>query len=177
MAVTPRSEWGLNLHVEGAMLGHGLNGNAGMGGAGFGLRYKPSPYFGLEADLDFVGGTDYNGYDRNETAFTMNGLVFLNPRSRAQVYLLGGFGWSAAHLGGGGQCDNTGYCIDSYSYFGGQAGVGLEFRLSRHFALNADLLGFIRGRTDSDAAAHPEFVNSRWPDVEHVGRRPAPRAA
>jgi len=164
MAVAPRHEWGLNLHVEGAMIGHGLNGNAGMGGAGFGLRYKPSPYFGMEADLDFVGGNDWTGNGRTETAFTMNGLVFLNPRSRAQVYLLGGFGWSAAHLSDGCSSSSSGfyanYCVDSYSYFGGQAGVGLELRLSRHLALNADLRGFIRGRIDGAADIHPEFRNS-----------------
>jgi hypothetical protein len=136
-----------------------------MGGAGFGLRYKPIPYFGIEANLDFLGGTDYNGFDRTETAFTFNGLVFLNPRSHAQVYLLGGFGWSSAHLHGGDPIVyNNNFIRDtgfdpSYSYFGGQAGIGLELRLSRHFALNADLRGFVRSRIDDNANASPEFVD------------------
>jgi len=48
---------------------------------------------------------------------------------------------------------------DHYSYFGVQGGVGIEFRLARHFALNLALLGFVRGRTDADAQYHPEFVD------------------
>jgi opacity protein-like surface antigen len=149
-----RNEWGINLHIEGAMIGGGVGGNAGMGGAGFGLRYKPIPAFGIESNVDFLGGTDYNGLHRNENALTFNALVFLNPRSRAQVYLLAGFGFASAHA----HDDFQGVSYD-YSYFGGQVGAGLELRLSRHFALNADIRGFIRGRTDDQAAAHPEFVD------------------
>jgi hypothetical protein len=146
----PRNnEWGLNLRLEGAAIPHG----GGMGGAGFGLRYKPVPAFGIETNVDFLGGTDYNGFHRDETAFTVNGLFFLNPRSRTQVYLLAGFGWSSASVDDG-QGDHF-----SYSYFGGQAGLGLEFRLSKHFALNTDVRGFIRSRTDSGASSAPEFTN------------------
>ena len=36
------------------------------------------------------------GLGWNETEFTVNALVFLNPKSRVQVYLLAGFGWSSA---------------------------------------------------------------------------------
>lgn len=155
-----RNEWGLNLHIAGAMIGKASNvqRDTGMGGLGFGLRYKPVPAFGLQADLDFIGGTDYNGYKRTESAFSVNGLIFLNPRSKAQVYLLGGFGWSGARV----TPDNnthTAYAQiqQRYSYFGGQIGIGLELRLSTHFALNADLRGFMRGRTDSGAEYNPEF--------------------
>ena len=68
-----------------------------MGGAGAGLRFKPSRYFGIETDVDFIGGHGYIGDKRHETALTFNGLFFLNPRSRAQLYLLAGFGWSWAN--------------------------------------------------------------------------------
>jgi hypothetical protein len=151
-----RNEWGLNLRVEGAFIGNGYQHDAGMGGVGFGLRYKPTPLFGIEADLDFLDGRDYNGFHRNETAFTLNGLVFLNPRSRAQVYLLGGFGWSGAHA-----VDDVSppYGTYNYTYFGGQGGIGLEIRLAKHFAINADFLGFIRGRIDNQAQSQPEFTN------------------
>ena len=154
-----RNEWGLNLRLEGAMIGHGVNGDASMGGVGFGLRYKPIPYFGIEADLDFVGGRDYNDFQRTESAFTLNGMFFLNPRSHAQVYLLGGFGWSSAHV-----TDDQTYAYANqdytYSYFGAQGGVGLELRLGQHFAINGDILGFVRGRTDGDAQSSPEFVDA-----------------
>jgi opacity protein-like surface antigen len=149
-----RPEWGLNLHLEGATIGHGGAGGGSMGGFGTGLRFKPTRYFGVEGDLDFVGGHDYNDNNRNETAFTLNALAFLNPQSVVQVYLLAGFGWSGAHVTNGAGLDA------GYGYFGAQAGAGLEFRLSRVLALNADFRGFIRGRTDHGAETQPEFVDA-----------------
>ncbi len=158
VAYPRKNEWGANLHLQGALLGGGRNHDSGMGGGGLGLRYKPIPHIGVEADLDFAGGHDYNGLRRTETAFTLNGLVFLNPKSHLQVYLLAGFGWSGAHV-----VDDSAQYVNSstqnYGYFGGQAGAGLEWRISRHFALNADLRGFIRGRIDDDTHAHPEFYD------------------
>jgi len=149
-------EWGLNLRVEGGILGHGAAPNSGMGGLGFGLRYKPVPAFGIEADVDFWGGRDYNGYQRTETSFALNALVFVNPKSKVQVYFLAGFGWSTADVTN----DASPYASQAnYAYFGGQAGGGLEFRLATHFALNADVRGFIRGRTDDGAQTQPEFTN------------------
>ncbi len=149
----PQREWGINLRVEGAALGHrsAATHDSGMGGVGFGLRYKPIPAFGLEAGVDYLGGRDYNGFKRDEAAFTLNALVFLNPRSRAQVYLVGGVGWSTAHV-----TDDLSNTYD-YSYFGGQGGLGIEFRVGRHVALNFDALGFIRERVDQGANAAPEF--------------------
>jgi hypothetical protein len=154
-----RNEWGLNLHLAGAMIGRGNQGNTSMGGIGFGLRYRPVPGFAIEGDLDFAGGRDYSGYQRSETAFTFNGLFFLNPRSKAQVYLLAGFGWAGAKV----QVDRQdGFYsdVERYGYFGGQLGAGLELRLAKHFALNLDVRGFIRGRTDSAAQYNPEFRDS-----------------
>ncbi len=152
-AAALRREWGLNLRLEGAMLGSRASSSSGMGGVGVGLRYKPVPAFGIEAGLDFVGGRDYNGDKRGETAFTLNGMVFVNPRSKTQLYFLAGFGWSGAQV----SHDDFSYDSTTYAYFGGQAGVGLEFRLARHFALNADLRGFVRARTDDHARSSPEF--------------------
>ena len=153
-----RNEWGLNLHLEGAMMGSGKTRDSGMGGVGFGLRYKPVPHFGLEADLDFVGGRDYNGNSRGETAFTLNAMLFVNPKSRLQFYMVAGFGWSGARVSD----DSSGYerAAQSYGYFGGQVGAGLEWRISRHFALNSDLRGFVRGRIDNDTHSNPEFYDS-----------------
>jgi hypothetical protein len=161
---TPRenprsSEWGLALRLEGAMLGSRNTGNnAHMGGLGFGLRFKPIPELGIQADLDFFGGRDYNDFRRTETAFTVNGLIFVNPKSKAQVYFLAGLGWSGARA----IDDTSGYdrATYDYGYFGGQAGVGLEWRIGKHFALNGDLRGFVRGRVDKNAHSAPEFVDA-----------------
>lgn len=166
-----RNEWGLNLHLEGASFGSGVEHNAGMGGAGFGLRFKPNPYFGIESDVDFLGGRGYAGDDRHETALTFNALMFLNPRSRAQVYLLGGLGWAWASsqndpsdptppYSSSSTCGNGGNSACSYSYFGAQAGIGLELRLTRVLAFNADLRGFVRTRTGVQPGSAPEFTNS-----------------
>lgn len=153
-----KREWGLNLHAGGLMLGKGRDDNAGMALVGLGLRFRPIPALAIEADLDYAGGRDYNGFRRKETAWSFNGIFFLNPRSKTQVYLLGGFGWSGATA----VDDRSGYDSTEYKYgyFGGMAGVGLEFRLSKVVALNFDLRGFVRGRVDKNKRSDPEFVDA-----------------
>lgn len=154
----PKKEWGLNLHLGGLTMGEGRNGNAGMGLVGLGLRFRPIPHFALEGDLDFAGGRDYNGYRRSETAFTANAFVFVNPKSKVQVYFLGGMGFSGAKA-----VDDTtafGDRTHHYGYFGVTAGMGLEFRLSRVVALNFDFRGILRGRTDDANSSTPEFVDA-----------------
>lgn len=154
-----KREWGFNLHGGGLLLGGGRDDNAGMGLVGFGFRFRPNPHFALEADLDFAGGRDYNGYRRAETAFGVNGIFFLNPQHRTQVYLLGGVGWSVANA----TDDRSSNYYERdyrYGYFGAQAGAGLEFRLSKVVALNVDVRGLIRGRVDSRRDEYPEFVRS-----------------
>ena len=133
-----------------------------MGGLGAGLRYKPMRYVGLETDLDFMGGHGYAGDDRNETALTFNALFFANPRDRAQIYFLAGFGWDWAHSTNDPSDPSQTTPFDyHYTYFGGQIGLGLELRLTRVLAFNIDLRGFVRTRTDQDAQLHPEFTNTQ----------------
>jgi hypothetical protein len=158
-----RSEWGVNLRVEGISLGRtGAAEGAGMYGAGFSLRYRPVPAFAFDAGLDILGGTDYNGFDRRETPFSLSGILFVNPRSRVQFYLTGGIHFSHAKAQSEQESpllspdeDEDGFSAE-YNYFGGQGGAGLEFRLSRHVALNIDALGFIRHRTND--SEKPEFI-------------------
>jgi opacity protein-like surface antigen len=157
--ISPAKEWGLNLHLEGAAIGSGSKQNASMGGLGAGLRFKPTRYVGLETDLDFMGGHGYSGDQRDETALTFNALVFANPKDRAQVYFLAGFGWDWAHSTSD-PSDTTQNSFDyHYTYFGGQIGLGLELRLTRVLAFNIDLRGFVRTRTDQLAQQQPEFTN------------------
>ena len=162
-------EWGLNMRLEAASLGSGYQHNAGMGGAGAGLRFKPNRYFGLETDLDFLGGHGYVGDVRHETALSFNALMFLNPRSRAQFYLLAGFGWSWANSKNDPNDPTTTPYSQDYSYFGGQAGIGLELRLTRVLALNVDLRGFVRSRTDQLAQQTPEFTNAQGQSTNTSG--------
>jgi hypothetical protein len=168
-----RREWGFNLHLESVLMGNDdrRHPDSGMGGIGFGLRYRPIPHFAFEAGLDFLGGIDYVGNERAERAFLLNAIVFFNPRSKVQVYTLGGIGFSEAGVLIEREVvlqDGTVVTeeqIDEYNYFGAQLGLGLEWRVSKKVALDVDVIGFIRGRTDEEARFEPEFVD---PDT---GRR------
>lgn len=150
-----KPEFGLNLHLGAVSVG---NSDSGMGLAGIGFRFRPARALAIEADLDAAGGRDYYRNARSEGSFSLNGIVFLNPRSATQVYLIGGAVWSGADVSVG-----NGYGFYSprytthYSYFGGQAGVGLEFRLSKLVALNTDVRGLLRARTDASSSNDFEF--------------------
>ena len=163
----PHREWGLNLHLGGIAMGSGRSGDAAMGLIGLGLRFRPVPAFAIEANIDVAGGTDYNGFRRTETMGTMNALVYLNPKSRAQFYLLGGIGLSSARVSAGSDTWDTSsmygggyysYGDQKYTYFGGQGGAGIEIRLSRVVALNFDVRGFVRSRVDNRGGV--EFIDA-----------------
>lgn len=164
-----RSEWGVNMRIEGIALGRVSNSgyDSGMGGLGLSLRYRPVPHFALDLGTDLVGGTDYNGHQRIETPVSLSGILYVNPRSRTQFYLTGGTSWSHARVRDdaydtmmyrGTLADSIGYQAD-YNYVGGHGGLGLEFRLSKHLALNLDMIGFMRSRVDRHASTSPEFVD------------------
>lgn len=166
-------EWGVNMRLEGALLGNdgARSKDSGMGGLGFSVRYRPIPHFAVDAGVDFVSGKDWAGNPRRETLLMFNGIVFFNPHDAVQFYTFGGFGFSRASVDTTVAMDNAmtpgatywETARKHYSYFGGQLGLGLEFRVSRRTALNADLLGFIRGRTDDAALSQPEFVDASDP--------------
>jgi hypothetical protein len=158
-----RPEWGINMRVEGLALGQRASSSAGMGGLGMSLRYRPVPAFALDLGADLIGGIDYNGFQRLETPVSLSGLLYVNPRSRVQFYLTGGIDWSHARVTSDAyspllrtQSDSS-YGAD-YNYLGGHGGLGLEFRLSKHVAMNIDMIGFMRSRIDGRADT-PEFVD------------------
>jgi hypothetical protein len=127
-----------------------------MGGAGFAFRYRPGPFVAYDFGLGIYGGEDYHGRARVEMPITANAVFFFNPRSELQFYALAGAGYSFAATDGGldshpwGTYDAT----TEHSYIGGQGGLGLEWRLSRCFAIHGDVRGFLRQRIGSGA---PEF--------------------
>jgi len=159
--------WGINLRLEGVGMGSSKqrSNDAGMAGLGFSFRYRPVMNFALAAGVDVFGGTDWAGNKRNENAFMLNGIVYFNPKNAVQFYTIGGIGFSAAQVtqsqtqvsaAGNTELVDTKY---NYRYFGGQLGIGLEFRLTHVVSLNVDALGFIRGRTDDLARTQPEFTD------------------
>lgn len=157
-------EFGLNLRVAGLAMGHtnGRADSAGMGGVGLSLRYRPVPAFAFDLGADIMAGNDYNGFQRVEVPLSLNGLIYVNPRSRAQFYLIGGAHLSRASVRSDIPAPQLSLTRDGdygtkYTYFGGQGGAGLEVRASRHVAINLDVLGFVRKRIDDGRA--PEFID------------------
>lgn len=157
-------EWGLNLHANIGLMGSDdyKSPNADMNGMGAALRFRPIPHIAIEGAVELLWGTDYNGFQRFEDAVLINGLFYVNPRSAVQVYGLVGIGSGAAYLDSGLASDGQPVLRDEqYTYFGGQLGLGVEARVTRHFAVGADLVGFLRGRTDAHAWREPEFIDPK----------------
>jgi hypothetical protein len=147
-----RSPWSLALRVEGLLL-DGKRHDTGLGGLGVSGRYSLGPVVTLDVGLDSILGTDYNGNDRSELSLSLSSLFFLNYHPVWRTYVLFGLNTSSARVDVGGD-------VQTWGYFGGQTGLGLEISLDPRIALNFDLLGFMRGRTDSRAAREPEFTDS-----------------
>jgi hypothetical protein len=154
-------EWGVNLHAVVGLMGNddAMAHGADMNGLGAALRFRPIPHIAIEGSLELVWGTDYNGFDRFEDALLVNGLFYANPRSAVQLYGIAGFGVGNAYLDSRTSQGEQLLRDETYRYFGGQLGIGLEGRVTRHLALNADLIGFLRARTDRRADLNPEFTD------------------
>lgn len=141
-----------------ARIGSMISENVRMGGVQAGLRFRPSRIFGIELGVGAYGGTDYNGMTRAEVPVTFDFMFFLPRASRVQAYVLGGFGISYAHTTG----FHQGYGREmerDMAYFGGQMGLGLEWRIAPRFALSTDIRAFIRTRVSEDIGDLPEFYN------------------
>lgn len=158
-----RERFGLNLRIEGAAIAGRYGDTVGMGGAGGSFRWRPSPYFAFDVGADIVGGNDYNGDERVEVSGAVSGLIYFNPQHRVQVYGIGGMHISHAEVDTHGDYYDYDYSRTTWGvdgetrdYFGGHGGIGLEFRISRHFAMFADAMALIRTRVDSDV---PEYYD------------------
>jgi hypothetical protein len=157
--------WGASVHVFGALLGDDstISRDASMGGLGVGLRRFFLPELALEANLEFGFGTDYNGYERQEASLLFHAVGVLNPRSVVRAYVFGGFGFSGANVAvrPTDVTPVTSSYDDHYSYVGVDLGAGVEIRVTRHAAIHADILGFVRDRTDDDNRSRPEFIDPK----------------
>jgi hypothetical protein len=155
-------EWGVNLHANVGLMGNdeNMSPDADMNGLGGALRFRPIPHIAIEGSLELLWGTDYNGFQRFEQALMVSALFFANPRSAVQLYGIAGLGGGAAFLDSGTTADGQPVLRDeTYAYAGGHVGIGVEGRLTRHFALGGDLIGFLRWRQDRHAARNPEFID------------------
>lgn len=152
-APAPRARRRGRVGIHGSIGGIAAE-SVSMGGFAAALRLRPTDHFAFDLGVGAYSGEDWNGQQRLEVPITLDLLAFVNPRRRLQLYFVLGVGASAAFLE-----DETSWNQDydpSYTYLGGTAGIGLEWRLGQHFALNADARGFLRRRVDSD---EPEFVD------------------
>lgn len=137
-----------------------------MAGGGLGLRFRG---YRLGMDLRVAGytGSDYNGDHRIEVPFSLSGMFVFNPQHRLQFYGILGAGVSWANVEYGPDSQYLRAQLPSafgppssaqYTYFGGEAGLGVELQINRHFSILADARGFVRTRIDSDASTNPEFI-------------------
>ena len=161
----PYSSTALHLHLDG-LFGE----NLGMAGGGAAFRIRPNPWFAVDIGGSVYGGVDYNGLDRVELPLTVDARVYLNPQHRFQFYLLLGVGASYSHAEGYNVNTLRGESRD-YFHLGGQAGVGIEWRISRVFALSLDARGFLRHRVDDNP--QPEFTEPNgaggWQSTDFSG--------
>src|SRR5262249_3061024 len=110
-----------------------------------------------------------NGFQRTEVPVSLSGMLFVNPRSRVQFYLLGGGNISRAQVRSDGSSPNATTLLhpvdggsaygETYTYVGGQGGRGFQLRLSRRVAANLDAIGFVRKRIGD--IEQPEFVKQQ----------------
>lgn len=136
----------MGLHIDGGLL---FTDHGGMGGGNAALRIRPESHFAIDVGTGFWGGSDYQGRDHWEMPVQADLLIFFNPQHMFQIYALIGGGVSFGHNSAGG-----GFAARDLTYAGGEAGLGAELRLSRWFALNLDVRGFVRQQVGGGA---PEF--------------------
>jgi hypothetical protein len=136
----------LGLHLGGGVM---FSDRIGMGGLNAAFRIRPESHIAIDIGTGFWYGNDYNGADHWEMPVQADLLVFFNPENMFQVYGVIGGGMSFGHAQGG----LTGIGRD-LMYAGGEAGLGAELRLTRFFALNLDVRGFIRQQVGGGG---PEF--------------------
>ncbi len=149
--VMPERQVGLGLHLGAAAVSENED---PMGGFGAHIRYRLNPRFAVEGTLDLFRGMGYEGLPRSEVPLTVNGMWYMNPQNRLQLYFLAGVGVASAHIGDKG----SGAEVDT-AFAGLQAGIGGELRIGRHLAVSADVRGFVRGRLDDEY--HPSEAACR----------------
>lgn len=138
----------MGLHLGGGVM---FSDRIGMGGLNAALRIRPESHVAIDIGTGFWYGTDYNNAEHWEMPLQADLLIFFNPEHMFQVYGVIGGGMSFGHADGGVTRTSR-----DLMYAGGEAGLGAELRLSRFFALNLDVRGFLRQQVGGGG---PEFRN------------------
>ncbi|MGE0784436.1 MAG: hypothetical protein AB7S26_02020 [Sandaracinaceae bacterium] len=161
----PYSSFGAHLSAGGV-----FGDNLQMFGGGGAFRLRPVPFFALDIGANIYGGVDYNGLDRVQVPLEVDAIFFFNPQHRFQFYGLVGVGASFGHAEGFNQ-NLSRFDERDYFHLGGTVGVGVEWRISRWFALNVDVRGFIQQRVDDNP--EPEFAefsdSGTWQETDTSG--------
>ena len=153
----PKRRFGVNAHANFALLGNDpyAHESASMQGAGAALRFRPMKMLGIDTGFEFIGGRDWNGDRRFESALLVHALLFVNPADRLELHVLSGFGLSQAFVRDSG---SIGIEHRRNGYFGWDLGFGLDWYATKRVAIGLELLGFVRVRTN-DRRDDPEFVD------------------
>jgi len=148
--------WGVHAEVGGMFWNH-----LAMGGGALAFRLRPVPWLGVDLGVGGYHGVNYDKGERTEVNFTASFFYFVNPRDALQLYFVAAADFTVAEVDTSVRFPPEvifiDYTTERSAYVGGQLGLGVEWRLGRHVALNTDLRGFLRRRTTDTAT--PDFVN------------------
>jgi hypothetical protein len=146
--LVPTFDMGLHLQLSGM-----FTDRIAMGGIGGAARIRPNPHVAIDIGLGAYYGQDYQLSERWEVPVTADLLIFFNPQHRFQMYMLvgGGVSWASQ-----GYTEGRRDFVSTRDLFhvGGEIGLGAEIRISRFFAINGDVRGFLR---ENVAEGAPEF--------------------
>lgn len=158
-----KPELGINLEVgrsaSNMAFGNGMtSGYLGMHGR---LGRRIALGFGIEQGY----GGDPSGYRRYDIAWNLPKLyMYLNPRSRTQLYVTTGMDMRVSHFEDGPNKQVPGGTPWGFMYMGTFLGGGIEHRMDKTMALRLEARWFVRGRTSgkqpNDAPLDPTFNDS-----------------
>ena len=150
------SPWALAMRLSGVLLeGNGRRPDARLGGIGVSGRFAVNPVVTLDLGLDSILGTDYNGYDRSELSLSFSSLFYLNYHPVLRTYVLVGLNTSRARVDIDGD-------DQSWGYFGGQTGFGLDISLDSRIALKSSTSSLSCGGGPTRAPREsPEFTDAQ----------------
>jgi len=175
-AALPPPRWQAGLHFTGISVNHKIaDEGVVLGGLGVHLRYRGFRW-GAELALDVVGNEFNKGaVTQASVPIQANALLYLLPRGRFNLYLLGGLRVVATRIDFAlpGLHDSQ-----NFAEFGMQGGIGGELLLGRYFALVGDVRAFGQLRDDNDPSG-AYYDRATRPVIPSKSRRAAgqPRSA